>query len=104
MTNKWWKDRLSCLERHAFVSKNISVSRHDFDPTHGGNGNPGSNIRGCEGTGLMSYGSKQNPRNSYAVPIAWSTCSNLDFAKWYRSDGHKCLRPGADDTGDTGKD
>ena len=89
---------------HAYVSKNLIVSRHDFDPTHGGNGNPGSNIKGCEGTGLMSYGSKQNPRNSYAVPIAWSTCSNSDFAKWYRSDGHKCLRPGADDTGDTGED
>jgi len=83
------------------LAHNLGVL-HDFDSTHGGNGNPGSNIRGCEGTGLMSYGSKQNPRNSYAVPIAWSTCSNLDFAKWYRSDGHKCLRPGADDTGDTG--
>ena len=42
----------------------------------------------------MSYGSKSNPRNPSASPIAWSTCSNSDFSKWYRRDGHSCLRPG----------
>ena len=68
---------------------------HDFDPAHGGNGRPGSNLGGCEGNGIMSYGSKQTPSNPSTSPIAWSTCSNSDFAKWYRRDGHACLRPGA---------
>ena len=80
------------------VSKELNEKRtlfsHDFDQIHGGNGRPGSNLGGCEGTGIMSYGSKSNPRNPSASPIAWSTCSNSDFSKWYRRDGHSCLRPG----------
>merc|ERR1711962_433306 len=75
------------------LGHNLGMS-HDFDQIHGGNGRPGSNLRGCEGTGIMSYGSKSNPRNPSASPIAWSTCSNSDFSKWYRRDGHSCLRPG----------
>ena len=73
---------------------------------HGGNGKPGSNLLNpwsCEGNGIMSYGSKQNPTslftNPFDHPNSWSTCSNSDFAKWYRSaDGH-CLRPGAGNGG-----
>ena len=81
------------------MSKKLNEKRtlfsHDFDQIHGGNGRPGSNLGGCEGTGIMSYGSKSNPRNPSASPIAWSTCSNSDFSKWYRRDGHACLKPGA---------
>jgi len=76
------------------LGHNLGMS-HDFDQIHGGNGRPGSNLGGCEGTGIMSYGSKSNPRNPSASPIAWSTCSNSDFSKWYRRDGHACLKPGA---------
>jgi len=76
------------------LGHNIGMN-HDFDPAHGGNGRPGSNLRGCEGNGIMSYGSKQTPSNPSTSPIAWSTCSNSDFAQWYRRDGHVCLRPGA---------
>jgi len=76
------------------LGHNIGMN-HDFDPAHGGNGRPGSNLGGCEGNGIMSYGSKQTPSNPSTSPIAWSTCSNSDFAKWYRRDGHACLRPGA---------
>jgi len=67
---------------------------HDFDDRHGGVG--GS----CDGKGIMSYGDH---------PKAWSSCSNSDFAKYYREGiwnryrkgkwyrmirvpGYKCLR------------
>ena len=50
----------------------------------------------------MSYGSKQSPSNPSTSPIAWSTCSNSDFANWYRRDGHACLRPGVDGGNDGG--
>ena len=42
---------------------------HDFDDRHDGVG--GS----CDGKGIMSYGDH---------PKAWSSCSNSDFAKYYR--------------------
>jgi len=50
--------------------------RHDFDEKHGGEDGV------CNGKGLMSYGDK---------PDAWSTCSNDDFASWYRDQGFTCL-------------
>ena len=27
----------------------------------------------------------------YSPPKAWSTCSNEDFANWYREEGHLCM-------------
>jgi len=71
---------------------------HDFDVKHGGNNKAGSNIRGCEGEGLMSYGSKRRPTWLSRRPTAWSTCSNGDFENWYRSEGHTCLKDGAPTT------
>ena len=68
--------------------------RHDFHELHGGNNSPGSNTKGCEGEGLMSYGSKEDTWNPSKRPNAWSTCSNSDFKNWYRQKGHKCLRSG----------
>jgi len=47
--------------------------RHDFAMEHGGTGVSSTSNNPCNGKGMMSYG---NP------PKAWSTCSNLDFAKW----------------------
>ena len=69
--------------------------RHDFHKSHGGSGSPGSNTAGCEGEGLMSYGSKKETWMVSKRPDAWSTCSNSDFEKWYRAGGHKCLKSGA---------
>ena len=76
--------------------------RHDFHPSHGGKrdpqkpwkGIPGTNLKGCEGDGLMSYGR--------ARPNAWSTCSNSDFENWYRTKGQHCLRSGAGGSGTIG--
>ena len=51
--------------------------RHDFDATHGGQRGP------CNNQGLMSYGDK---------PDKWSTCSNTDFAAWFRREGNVCLK------------
>jgi len=48
--------------------------QHDFHKTHGG--------KGCNGKGLMSYGKTLD---------SWSTCSNSDFIKYWRTDGHTCL-------------
>jgi len=36
----------------------------------------------------MGYGRAANTR-------AWSTCSNSDFAEWYKSKGSRCLKSGA---------
>ena len=73
--------------------------RHDFHPSHGGNGNPGSNVRGCEGEGLMSYGSKEHTRAKSKRPNAWSTCSNSDFKNWFKTRGYQCLNEGAPPAG-----
>jgi len=53
--------------------------RHDFEGGHGGHGGHGGP---CDGKGIMSY---------YSPPKAWSTCSNEDFANWYREEGHLCM-------------
>ena len=73
----------------------LDYFRHDFHSSHGGNNSPGSNVHGCEGTGLMSYGSKKDTWKPSARPNAWSTCSNNDFSNWWRTKGHKCLKSGA---------
>ena len=36
----------------------------------------------------MGYGRAASTR-------AWSTCSNSDFAEWYKSKGSRCLKSGA---------
>ena len=69
--------------------------RHDFHQSHGGKGYHGSNTRGCEGEGLMSYGDKKNTHAPSKRPNAWSTCSNSDFENWYRDTGNQCLKSGA---------
>ena len=60
----------------------LTTFRHDFDKSHGGNGDASSSKNLCNGKGLMSY--KTPPRT-------WSTCSNSDFAKWFQAVGHHCL-------------
>ena len=35
----------------------------------------------------MGYGRAASTR-------AWSTCSNSDFAEWYKNKGHRCLKSG----------
>jgi len=76
------------------LGHNIGM-QHDFHKSHGGSGSPGSNTAGCEGEGLMSYGSKKETWMVSKRPDAWSTCSNSDFENWYRAGGHKCLKSGA---------
>ena len=63
--------------------------RHDFHPSHGGNGNPGSG-RCDRNDHVMSYGRKA---------LAWSTCSNSDFKNWFKTKGHQCLNAGAPQAG-----
>merc|ERR1719458_1569145 len=65
---------------------------HDFNERNGGYNRAGTNTRGCEGEGLMSYGSKTSPWDNSARPDAWSTCSNGNFEDWYRKTGHTCLK------------
>ena len=82
-----------------FYSKHNSLlnnyyPRQDFHLSHGGNNRPGSNTAGCEGDGLMSFGSKTDPQDRSKIPDAWSTCSNDDFENWYLTKGHRCLRKG----------
>lgn len=43
---------------------------HDFDDSLGGKGNP------CNGDGLMSYG-------SFDQPLRWSSCSRASFEHHY---------------------
>lgn len=76
------------------LGHNIGM-QHDFHKSHGGNNSPGSNTRGCEGEGLMSYGSKEDTWRPSKRPNAWSTCSNSDFVTWYKTKGHTCLRSDA---------
>ena len=35
------------------------------------------------------------PGSGSANARAWSTCSNNDFAEWYKSKGSRCLKSGA---------
>ena len=70
----------------------MHLNRGKPDPKEPRRGIPGSNTKGCEGEGLMSYGSKTTPTQLHTRPDAWSTCSNTDFIKFYRKTGHRCLR------------
>ena len=66
---------------------------HDFAIKHGGEGTAGSGpLWGCEGEGLMSYGSKESPKDFSKWVDAWSSCSISDFEEWYRTHGYKCLK------------
>ena len=55
--------------------------QHDFDLSHGGNGEFGGP---CDGKGIMSY---NNP------PLVWSSCSKSDFQEQYANQqwGNGCL-------------
>lgn len=57
------------------LGHNIGM-RHDFDAAHGGEGGA------CNNQGLMSYNNR---------PDRWTTCSNNDFATWFRREGYTCL-------------
>ena len=91
---------MSGQKKAAILFFDIVYPSHDFHPSHGGKpdpkepwkGIPGSNTKGCEGEGLMSYGSKTDPERKSSRPDAWSSCSNTDFIKFYRKTGHRCLR------------
>merc|ERR1712223_1015832 len=64
------------------VGHNLGMS-HDFDTSHGGNGNPGSGP--CDEKGLMSYNSPPT--------LKWSTCSVKDFTAHYTSNKNSWCMP-----------
>jgi len=62
------------------LGHNIGME-HDFEDIHGGHHGK------CNHQGLMSYGNK---------PTQWSSCSDNDFKKWWKKEGHVCLRQTTD--------
>jgi len=62
------------------LGHNIGM-HHDFDDIHGGHHGE------CDHQGLMSYGQK---------PTQWSSCSDKDFTKWWKKEGHVCVKKTTD--------